>query len=219
VQHRLPQPIRVYRLDRLPALIAVALALALTAAVLAGCGGGEQPRISRVEGVKASGQAPAPERWCDVFYTRADAPSLTLPRVVAARPGERLPALQTDRWVWVNLWATWCGPCRREMPLLLRWHEQLGKDGIAADLWFLSVDEREQDLTRFLQENPGVAPGNSVRLAAAPDLARWVAGFRGAPTGSIPLQVIAAPGGKVRCIRAGSLREGDYPIVKALFVR
>jgi len=39
------------------------------------------------------------------------------------------------------------------------------------------------------------------------------------PTGSIPLQVIAAPGGKVRCIRAGSLREGDYPIVKALFVR
>ena len=219
MQHRLPQPIRVYRLDRLPTLIAVALALALTAAMLAGCGGGEQPRISRVEGVKASGQAPSPERWCDVFYTGADAPALVLPRVVPARPGEPLPALRTDRWVWVNLWATWCGPCRREMPLLLRWHEQLGRDGIAADLWFLSVDEREQDLTRFLQENPSVAPGNSVRLAAAPDLARWLAGFHGAPTGSIPLQVIAAPGGKVRCIRAGSLREGDYLIVKALLVR
>jgi thiol-disulfide isomerase/thioredoxin len=215
VQHRLPQPIRVHRLDRLPALSALALA----AAVLACCGGREQPQISRVEGVKAGGQAPAPERWCDAFYTGAEAPSLALPRVAAARPGETIPVLNTDRWVWVNLWATWCGPCRREMPLVLRWHEQLGRDGIAADLWFLSVDAREQDLTRFLKENPGVAPGNSVRLAADSDLNRWLGGFPGAPTGSIPLQVIVAPGGKVRCIRAGALREGDYPLVKALFQR
>jgi len=195
------------------------LVLAGAAALLIGCGKSDAPRISRVEGVQAGGQTLAPERWCDVFYNGPDAPRLVLPKVVPARLGEALPAQRNDRWVWVNLWATWCGPCRREMPLVVRWHEQLGKDGIAADLWFLSVDAKEQDLTRFLQENPSVAPGNSVRLAAAPDLDRWLSGFAGAPTGSIPLQIIAAPGGNVRCIRAGSLREGDYPVVKALVTR
>jgi thiol-disulfide isomerase/thioredoxin len=195
------------------------LVLAGATALLIGCAKSDVPRIARVEGVKASGQTLSPERWCDVFYAGPDAPTLILPKVVPARLGQPLPALRTDRWVWVNLWATWCGPCRREMPLVVRWHEQLGKDGIAADLWFLSVDAKEQDLTGFLQENPSVAPGNSVRLATPPDLDRWLSGFAGAPTGSIPLQVIAAPVGNVRCIRAGSLREGDYPVVKALLLR
>jgi hypothetical protein len=59
-------------------------------------------------------------------------------------------------------------------------------------------------------------PGTSLWLASRGGLDPWLSGYTGAPTGSIPLQVIAAPGGRVRCIRAGSLRDGDYPIVKAL---
>ena len=180
------------------------------------CGGGQKPQLARSESVAASGRAPDPRRWCDVFYTDADAPRLVLPRVEPARAGEALPALPADRWVWVNLWATWCGPCRREMPLLLRWHAQLVKDGRPFDLWFLSVDEHERELAGFLKDHPEVAPGASVHLAAPGDLDRWLAGFKGAPTGTIPLQVIAAPGGKVRCIRAGALRDADYAVVKAL---
>jgi hypothetical protein len=105
------------------------------------------------------------------------------------------------------------------MPLLLAWQKQLARDGEAVDLWFLSVDDREADLTRFLSENPEVAPGTSLRLASPAGLDRWLAGFPGAPTESVPLQVIAAPGGAVRCIRAGSLRDADYPIVRTLIRR
>ncbi len=195
---------------------ALAAAAALAALTLACGGGGKQPALSRSESVKASGLAPDPGRWCDVFYPNADAPALALPEVEPARAGAAPPVIPADRWVWVNVWATWCGPCRREMPLLLRWHDRLAKEGRPFDLWFLSVDERQQELVQFLHDNPETAPGYSVRLAAPGGLDRWLAGFKGAPTGTIPLQVIAAPGGKVRCIRAGALRDADYPVVKSL---
>ncbi len=205
-------------MDRLPAVRHAFAAVAALAALTLACGGGDKPALSRSESVTAtaSGGAPDPRRWCDVFYTDADAPALALPHVEPARAGEAPAGLPADRWVWVNVWATWCGPCRREMPLLLRWHDRLVKDGRPFDLWFLSVDERQQDLAQFLKDNPETAPGNSVRLAAPGGLEHWLAGFKGAPTGTIPLQVIAAPGGKVRCIRAGALRDADYPVVKAL---
>ena len=192
------------------------LAAAALAALATACGSGEKPQLSRTESVRASGQSPDAGKWCDVFYSDADAPRLALPPVKPARAGETVPGLPRDRWVWVNVWATWCGPCRREMPLLLDWHRQLVKEGEPVDVWFLSVDGREADLERFLTENPGVAPGTSLWLASPSGLDRWLATFPGAPTGSIPVQLIAAPGGRVRCIRAGSLRDGDYPIVKTL---
>jgi hypothetical protein len=102
------------------------------------------------------------------------------------------------------------------MPLLLRWHDQMDKEGIKVDLWFVSVDETQDELTKFLAANPAVAPGNSVRLAAFSLLQPWLKRFPGAPTDTVPLQVIAAPGGKVRCVRAGSLVDADYPVVEAL---
>ncbi len=172
--------------------------------------------MERTEGVKGPAPREAPERWCDVLYPAADAPPLVLPRVEAARAGGPLPSLRTDRWTWVNLWATWCVPCKREMPLLLRWHDRLAGEGVPFDLWFVSVDERQEELAQFLHANPTFAPGTSVRIATVSELGPWLARFPGAPTDVVPVQILAAPGGTVRCIRAGSLADGDFPIVKAL---
>ncbi|MBZ0291068.1 MAG: TlpA family protein disulfide reductase [Anaerolineae bacterium] len=55
-----------------------------------------------------------------------------------SRAGESytLSALR-GKWVIVNFWATWCGPCREEMPALQAIHDQYG------DVMVLGVNQRE----------------------------------------------------------------------------
>lgn len=167
--------------------------------------------------MKGTAPEPAPERWCDVAYPEESAPRFALPKVLPARAGGSLPSLPADRWVWVNLWATWCGPCLKEMPLLARWQEQLAKEGIKVDQWYLSIDEKEQDLRQFLSRNPTVAPGNSVRLASQDALEPWLKRYRlDAEAAAIPIHILVSPAGKARCLHVGQVQEGDYRLVKGL---
>jgi len=54
-------------------------------------------------------------------------------------------------WVIVNYWATWCAPCRKEMPELSALHDE------RADVTVLGLayeDVEDNDFESFLQESP-----------------------------------------------------------------
>jgi len=51
-------------------------------------------------------------------------------------------------WVFVHFWASWCGPCRREMPAIQRMAEQLGQNGPLIVL--VNTAEDEDTLFSFL---------------------------------------------------------------------
>ncbi len=51
--------------------------------------------------------------------------------------------------VLLNIWATWCAPCREEMPSMQRLHEAMGGDGLR--ILAVSIDEAGPDVVRAFQ--------------------------------------------------------------------
>jgi thiol-disulfide isomerase/thioredoxin len=56
--------------------------------------------------------------------------------------------------VLLNLWATWCGPCRKEMPTLDRLQSQLG--GADFEVVALSIDRGGQAVVKSFFDEIGV---------------------------------------------------------------
>lgn len=54
--------------------------------------------------------------------------------------------------IFLNFWATWCPPCRTEMPSMERLNEALGSKDFV--MLAINTDENIKDLEAFLKENP-----------------------------------------------------------------
>jgi cytochrome c biogenesis protein CcmG, thiol:disulfide interchange protein DsbE len=79
---------------------------------------------------------------------RKRAPALELPRLSGGGRGSL--ADQRGNVVVLNFWASWCVPCRKESPLLERWHARISRRGgtvLGVDVLDVSSDAR-----RFARE-------------------------------------------------------------------
>jgi len=79
--------------------------------------------------------------------------------------------------VLVDFWATWCGPCRREMPHVKDLHEKLTDKGF--DVVGVSLDEDQEALAAYLEEN--AIPWETLAGEGTQELAEKY-GVRGIPT-------------------------------------
>src|SRR4029453_7230107 len=72
-------------------------------------------------------------------------------------PGETL-ALERlkGQVVYVDFWASWCGPCRRSFPWMNEMHRKYAGKGLA--IVAVNVDRKRADADRFLAQFPAEFP-------------------------------------------------------------
>lgn len=98
----------------------------------------------------------------------------------------------------INIWATWCGPCQWEIPLLNQLVEKYKND---PNVEFLAItDEPETKVLPFLSRKPfhykQLINASSAKSALHPELVK-----------SIPLHMIIDPNGKVIYEEIGTSQE------------
>lgn len=71
-------------------------------------------------------------------------------------PGHGSVAEHRGQWVLVNLWASWCIPCREEAPVLERFYRrQHGDDTTVVGI---NVQDNQDDAVAFLRDQPTTFP-------------------------------------------------------------
>ncbi len=107
-------------------------------------------------------------------------------------------AAQKGKWVIVNYWATWCGPCVKEMPALSAFvsaHDDVTAIGLAFE------DTDRADLEAFLKKHPVSYPIAQIDIDNPPtafDVPR-----------GLPMTYVIAPDGSVAKQFIGPINEKD----------
>lgn len=110
-----------------------------------------------------------------------------------------------------NFWATWCAPCREEIPLLVAAKQQLQRSrGEIVGIGIDSVDKIREFAATFKINYPVLAGD-----ATAIDLLRSL----GNRSGGLPFTVLLNPRGSIEYRRLGALTEGELGQVLASLMR
>ena len=101
--------------------------------------------------------------------------------------------------VLLNFWATWCQPCRQEIPLLVKLQAQYAAQGL--QVVGIATDETDaKDVQAFLKK----MVVNYPMLMGTDDVGNMVAAFGGSLIG-LPYTLVLDRNGKVLTIHAGEL--------------
>jgi cytochrome c biogenesis protein CcmG/thiol:disulfide interchange protein DsbE len=111
-------------------------------------------------------------------------------------------------WVLVNLWASWCPPCREEAPVLERWWRAHRGEGVT--VLGIDVQDNSEDALDFVEEFQTTYP----QLRSVGDERSEAFGSTG-----VPENFLVDPRGRLALILRGAvderiLRESVDPIVE-----
>ena len=149
-------------------------------------------------GVAANTPVPTPESITleDTSLIDKPAPNFELASLDGTR--QRLSSYR-GRTVFINFWATWCEPCKRELPAFEQFQAQQGEDG--AVILAVNVAETPETINQyFAQEN---IAGLNVLLDANQDV------YRAFGVDRFPTTLVIDPAGIIRYKYYGEMKLSD----------
>ena len=109
----------------------------------------------------------------------------------------------------LNFWATWCPPCREEMPAFARLQEEFADQGV--QFVAIAIDDREP-VVDFI-DTYGIEFPVLLGDTKAIELARRL----GNHFGTLPYTVVARPGGEIVLRRPGEMDRAELlPLLQEL---
>jgi thiol-disulfide isomerase/thioredoxin len=96
--------------------------------------------------------------------------------------------------VFINLWATWCGPCRVEMPSIQELYNHVDKDKIIFVMLSLDTEENQPRIIKYIREKGFSFPV----FQPASELPRQL------QVGSIPTTIVIGKDGKIKMKKVGT---------------
>src|SRR6266566_6405110 len=101
----------------------------------------------------------------------------------------------------LNFWASWCGPCRQEIPLLIDVHKRYQAQGVR--VVGVAIDDHDA-VAKFAAELHIPYP-----LLLAPDTGPSIMARYGDAQGFLPYSVVIGPDGAIRSRKLGSYAEKE----------
>lgn len=146
--------------------------------------------------------------WHKLNFKKGDAFPRLLLRPLAAQADENFP-MKPGTWYFINFWATFCGPCRKEMPELQKLEPQFRARGI--QLIGATLDDAEHvAAVKSFAQNLGIS--YPLYLTDATTVKKVFAGEEA----FIPLSVLVDEEGRAVDIFIGWTAESSRRILKLL---
>ncbi|HEY1955029.1 MAG TPA: thioredoxin domain-containing protein [Polyangiaceae bacterium] len=121
-----------------------------------------------------------------------------------------MPAFDGHRARWVSFFASWCGPCKEEIPRVQSFASRLG-----ADVAFVSIDDDLRQLTAFFGQQPDGGIKSSYWLKDGAPRTAWLASLKMKGDPPLPEHAIFDGKGKIRCFVSGAIEDADFGEIAA----
>jgi thiol-disulfide isomerase/thioredoxin len=144
----------------------------------------------------AAAPAPATPATTGAQPAASQQPALTFAKAAEVKKAIAAPGAKA---VLVNIWASWCGPCRDEFPDVLKIRRDLGPQGVRVILVSADFDDAKADAEKFLTQM-GVDFPSFIKEGKDEE---FIDGLAKEWTGTLPATLVYDGRGTLRDLREG----------------